>query len=197
MNMGGFQFDPANSAKYLMEGGKLSLDAKNSALAALLYPFGAGAGTNPGGSPTGTPRSSGGSPSSPGGGGGGGGGGFNFTPQQIAQLVQNTGLSQQELWNIFGKISSPFGVDPETQASVINSGLAEIMGWDPTDASGWGLGGTSPIGSNPLSGLAENPYSWGETNLPPWTGWGTGGGINNPFPEDWWQDIDFSTWFNP
>lgn len=51
--MGGFQFDPANAARMLMEGGKLGLDADKAALAAALYPLGrGGGGQGPGGGGT-------------------------------------------------------------------------------------------------------------------------------------------------
>lgn len=50
MHAGGFQFDPANASRYLMEGGKLGLDADKAALAAALYPLGrGGGGQGPGG----------------------------------------------------------------------------------------------------------------------------------------------------
>lgn len=208
MTMGGFQFDPANSARMLMEGGRQGIEARNSALAALLYPFGAAAGGQGGGSQ----RGGSGSPTRPpgtGGGPGGGGGGFNMNPQQVAGLAQRLGVNPQQLWQWFGQLQSPWGIDPQTQQSIINSGLAEIMGWDETDPSSWGLGGTGDF-TDPGSGMFDVPWggsgSGGEfsiDNLPPWASWGSGGDWNSwippdwgsTIPDDWWQDIDFSTWW--
>ena len=56
MHAGGFQFDPANASRALMEGGKLGLDADKAALAAALYPLGGGrgaGGSGAGGDPIG------------------------------------------------------------------------------------------------------------------------------------------------
>jgi hypothetical protein len=200
MNAGGFQFDPANAARFLMEGGKLGLDSENAALAALLYPFGNRAGTNPGGGPNNPNGGPNGLPSQrPNGGGGGGGGGFNFSnPLQIAQIARQFGVDPGALFRILGQ-GSTFGIDPQTIANFQQSGLAQTLGWDPMNPQGWNLQNINPAGS-----LLDVPGLWGPppggglstgiddvASLPWWLG-GDGGG---EVPETFWDDLDWGAWW--
>lgn len=170
MNMAGYQFDPANSARYLMEGGKLSQEAEIAALAARLAPLGMLGRGNPGGGPSG----------SDGGGGSpfdllqrllGGSGGKNpsgITPANASSLLRMLGSgasSLSGLWSDFN--GSLVGLD-ETNGGV---GQGDWTSW----FSGYG----SDFSDANNFGIGDNDTDWGSI-------FG-----NDNFASDWFGDAGF------
>lgn len=201
MHMGGFQFDPANAASMLMKGGQQEIDARSNALAALLYPFGAGQG--PGRGPTGSqhPAQNGGVPR-PGASHPGASGGTSNMLQRISQLPLSSLTPQlfQALGMIQGGVNGLFNPDPDTLSSLAQMGIT------PDGAGGFSVNdiGTGGAVDNPF-GTLEDPYGLG--------GGGGGGGFGpmDPFGPgssfDWsglsndqWESLfgnggDFTNWF--
>lgn len=79
----GFQFDPSNAARYLMEGGRAQMESENAAMGALGF---AAQNYAQGGQPTGGPRLPTG-----GGAGAGGAGGMGSAVQQIQNILRSGG----------------------------------------------------------------------------------------------------------
>ena len=127
MQMGGFQFDPANGARMMMEGTKQEIEARNGALRAM----GSGAQGLLGG-----------------GGGGGSGGGGGPAAQAFAQALRQAGMNPaaiaQTIKSIFPNGGYTLGSDPW------GSGGNEPdpdMGWPQGSSSSTVTGGWDEYGS--------------------------------------------------
>lgn len=170
MKMAGYQFDPANASRYLMEGGKLSQEAEIAALAARLAPLGMlGRGSGGGGADGG-----------PGGatsglssllqrilGGNGGGNPSGISPTNATSLLQMLGQgglnSLRGLWSDFnGNLP---GLE-ETNGNISNGDWTSWFpgyGSDFTDANNFG------IGNNDTDyGSGGGDYDFGDFTFDDW-----------------------------
>ena len=129
MNMGGFQFDPANGAKMLMEGTKQEIDARNGALRAMGYGVGGGPG-------------------------GGGGGPIAGIANAIGQALKGAGKGPAEIAQALKTIfpnggytlgSDPWGSggnEPEPYEPTGTS-TSNVTGYWDADGQYWPSGGTN------------------------------------------------------
>lgn len=195
MNMGGFQFDPANGANMLMKGNDQEIQARTAALAALAYPFGASQGPGRGPGST-TPGSTPGRPNSPAG---------------TTAGIPNGLL--QAFAKIPGGLQGLFGNDPSVVQSLASMGIVEQpdgtfnfpdVSTDPGFNPGYptdiyGPPDPGSISVNPWAGNGTDPYAGTsgfpvEDNTSEWTSWS---------PEQWetyyggWEsnDFDFANWW--
>lgn len=173
MNMAGYQFNPAEGARMLMEGGRLQGEAEQAALAARLYPLGALSSMLQGGGAGGV---------------GGAAGGLGGLLQSIlgrggdGSSGQNSGASAgsiQHLLRMFG--SNPSSLAGLWQGISSIPGLQEIYG-NPSEGD-WTLGD----GSYPYP-ITPNTYEPGYGSW--WEGDG-GGGFD---PSTYWTYDDASTY---
>lgn len=167
MSMAGYQFDPANSARYLMEGGQLAQQAEIAALAARLAPLGMLGRGNPGGGPPGS-DGGGGSPFSflqrllggAGGGGGGGGGGLGggSSPLDLISILNKLPLGSlsPDMFDQLGQgggIGALFeGLNPQQLEGIFGPGYESFLTQNPDWLSQggeipWLTGGFNPDGS--------------------------------------------------
>jgi hypothetical protein len=193
-NLAGAQFDPANAGKFIMEGGKQSIDSQNAALAAMFTQFNqagkGGKSTNPTESAPDLVKYAANAISglsSPG-----------DIVKQLASMASLGGSSAMELWN---KLMSEPNVSPATKSLLSqidpNRDLANL----PADGGG---GSTGVNGQSDMSTQQWNDYQTylrtGE--FPSYSGGSTGGDAvpNSSIWDDPssinWDQVDFQS-FSP
>jgi hypothetical protein len=175
----GFQFDPANAARFFMQGVQGSIDSRNSALGSLMFPFMAMAQQNANGGPGGGP----GGGRNPNGGGGPGqpGNGVNV-PQGVAQAIFQGGqaginAASQLLQQGIRFINNPDGSTTDLHG-YLRSGAPGNGGEDyPRYPTGY-PGTTTP----PITDGNGNPLYDDEGNLMPPIDDGGMGPPGSPYP---------------
>lgn len=148
MQMSGAQFDPANAARMMMEGGKLKVDAQNQALMAALYPFGHATST------TNINNSNGG------GQGGGNNGGIKnpYNYQNYLNRLQQAGINPRDAATLLRMlISNPEGVSQADMQILQDTGVYQ-------DALGTGGVDTAPPGYD-YNGFAGYGTATGDPTL--------------------------------
>jgi hypothetical protein len=216
MHMSGFQFDPANAGNMLMRGGEQEIQARTNALAAMLYPFGAGQGPGRGGDPNNRNNGGGGPnglhpngrhPGSP-----NGAPGTSNMLNRISQLPPSslTPALFQALGMIQRGIPGLFNPDPDVVNSLGQLGITVNPDGSFTGANDFGTGGSvdNPFGTpgDPY-GLGTDPDGYGNfgpidpfgpqgdplgtgSMFDPTTGAGVGFG-SEPFN---WEGLSDSQW---
>lgn len=189
MNMAGYQFNPADAARFMMQGGQLEQEALTAAMAARLAPLGTlTGGQTSGGSQGGLSQILSQVGRMLGGGGGGGGGGVGggpgagISPQSILSLISQLPMGSlppgmfDQLGRIGGGTEDLFGgASPAMLEQIFGPGYESFLTQNPDWWRGGGLDDTG-LGGLGIGGGWESIFGGGGGGSIDMTGF-----ITNPF----------------
>ena len=160
--LAGADFNPAQAASMMMQGGELSMGAQNAALAAMFYPFGPGAGNGSG--VTINNNNSGGG----GGQGGGSSGAGGHLGSALSQAVQGGFIKPGDAASLFQRImADPSNISPADLQLMQSLGIQTPFdtggvdtappSYDPTGGFG-GYGNVDPTTGAILDSQTGSPF---------------------------------------